>query len=84
MRSTAKVFTLNSAFMVHMSACDLAEPHSDVVKKRLAACTFRGALKRGEDWIAVPMCTMNAEYREAIYAEQIALSGSDSVDRVKK
>jgi hypothetical protein len=67
-----------------MSACDLAETHSEVVQKRLSACTFRGALKRGEDWIAVPMCTMNTEYREGIYAEQIAVGGRDGTDGVKR
>lgn len=57
-----------------ISVCELAEPRSEAVNKRLAACSFRGAVKRGEQWVAMPMCTMNAEHRAAIYAEQIAVS----------
>lgn len=71
---------LNVVLHNFMSACDLAEPRGDVVKRRLSACAFRGAARRGEDWTAVPMCAMNAEHREGIYAEQIAVGGSDRVD----
>ncbi|MFQ6021850.1 MAG: hypothetical protein ACE5NW_03935 [Acidiferrobacterales bacterium] len=61
-----------------MSARDLAEPRSETVNKRLAACAFRGVVRRGEHWIAVPMCTMNAHHRPHIYAEQIAASSRKS------
>ncbi len=79
-----RAFGINIVLHNFMNACDLAETHSEVVQKRLSACTFRGALKRGEDWIAVPMCTMNTEYREGIYAEQIAVGGRDGTDGVKR
>jgi len=75
---------LNIVLHNFMSTGELTEPRSEVVQQRLSACTFRGALKRGEDWIAVPMCTMNTEYREAIYAEQIAVGGRDGSDGVKR
>ena len=54
-----------------MSADELAQPGSEVTSERLAACSFRGAVKRNGEWIAEPMCTTNVEHREALYAEQI-------------
>lgn len=48
---------------------------SDVVRKRLQACSFRGAVKSGDGWRSVPMCAMNADQREDLYAAQIAAAG---------
>jgi hypothetical protein len=45
---------------------------SEVVQSRLQACSFQGAVRSGDDWRAVPMCAMNAEQREDLYAAQIA------------
>ena len=42
------------------------------VERRLAACSFQGAVERDGRWEAVPMCSMNAVDREGIYARQIA------------
>ncbi|MEO1085177.1 MAG: hypothetical protein AAFY88_13135, partial [Acidobacteriota bacterium] len=42
------------------------------VERRLDACSFRGAVKRGDGWHAVPMCAVNTDEREAIYDRQIA------------
>ena len=39
-----------------------------VVEARLAACSFRGAVERGGEWVSVPMCTMNALEREPLPA----------------
>ncbi len=44
------------------------------VEKRLRACSFRGAVRQGDDWVAVPMCEMNVRQREELYARQIAAS----------
>lgn len=60
-----------------MSADEVAEPRSDEVEKRLAACCFRGAVRRGGDWVAMPMCAMNGDYREALYSAQIASAGRE-------
>ncbi|MEM7582690.1 MAG: hypothetical protein AAF560_04870 [Acidobacteriota bacterium] len=54
-----------------MSADEVAEPRSERVQQRLAACSFRGAVQRGGDWVDVPMCTMNARERESLYDAQI-------------
>lgn len=55
-----------------MSAGEVSAPRSELVEKRLAACSFRGAVRRGEEWVAVPMCAMNGEQRKDLYARQIA------------
>ncbi len=54
-----------------MSAEELAAPRSDVVDQRLAACSLRGAVRRGDEWVAMPMCAMNVEERETLYANRI-------------
>ncbi|MCZ6669529.1 MAG: hypothetical protein O6947_00685, partial [Acidobacteria bacterium] len=45
-----------------------------IVEKRLTACAFRGAYRRNGQWEAVPMCEMNANFREAQYARLIPSS----------
>ncbi len=54
-----------------MSAAEVAKPRSDVVEKRLVACSFRGAVRRDGKWVAVSMCEMNAEERANLYAAQV-------------
>lgn len=53
----------------------------ETVEKRLAACAFRGAVE-GDDgtWTAVPMCSMNTDQRERLYARQIETAGSTDAD----
>ena len=41
------------------------------VEERLAACSFRGAVERDGEWVAVPMCELNSGERERIYAREI-------------
>lgn len=41
------------------------------VEKRLKACSFRGAVQREGEWVAVPMCEMNAVEREGLYQLEI-------------
>ena len=43
-----------------------------VVESRIQACSFRGAVERDGEWVAVPMCSMNVSERETIYQTQIA------------
>lgn len=43
---------------------------SETVRNRLDACSFRGAVRNGDGWEAVPMCLMNAEQRPELYAAQ--------------
>ncbi len=59
-----------------MSVGEASEPHSETVAQRLAACSFRGAVQRGGEWTAVPMCAMNAEQREDLHADRIRASRS--------
>ena len=40
-------------------------------ERRLAACSFRGAVEREDGWHAVPMCAVNSGEREQIYARAI-------------
>ncbi len=57
-----------------MNAAELAAPRSQVVDDRLAACSFKGAVKQNGKWQAVPMCSMNGVEREQLYEQQIAAS----------
>ncbi len=57
-----------------MSVDEVAEPRSDRVQERLAACSFRGAVRSDGGWVAVPMCSMNVKEREAFYADQIQVA----------
>lgn len=66
---------LNVAMHNFMSAADVRRPRTEVVEERLAACLFRGAVLRDGAWTAVPMCEMNAEVRERLYADQITAAG---------
>ena len=65
-----RVRGLNIVMHNFMDAAEAASGDREV-EERLVACSFRGAVKREGDWVAVPMCSMNAEEREQIYAEQI-------------
>lgn len=55
-----------------MDAHQLIVPQTDIVRQRLQACSFRGAIKKDGVWVAEPMCTMNVDYRESVYAGQIS------------
>ena len=54
-----------------MSEEQVARTDDAVVRDRLAACSFRGAVKQDGEWIAVSMCEMNANLRPQIYAREI-------------
>jgi hypothetical protein len=55
-----------------MDASDLIPPQTGIVQQRLQACSFRGAIKKDGVWMAEPMCTMNVDHRESVYAGQIS------------
>ncbi len=55
-----------------MSADEVRSPRSAVTEQRLAACAFRGSVRRNGVWKAVPMCAMNVNEREELYAAAIA------------
>jgi hypothetical protein len=42
------------------------------VERRLAACAFKGVVRQGDAWTAVPMCSMNALEREVLYEAALA------------
>ena len=66
-----------------MHASELQEPRSEEVTKRLAACSFRGAVRRDGEWQVVSMCEMNAGPRAEIYDAQAGRdSGSSAQPRV--
>lgn len=67
-----KVGGLNVVLHNFMSHADMQRPRSEVVEKRLRACVFRGAVMHHGEWTAIPMCEMNGEYREPLYANRIA------------
>ena len=62
---------LNVVMHNFMSESQVAQPRSETVEKRLAACSLRTAVKRDDEWVAVPMCSMNVEEREALYRTKI-------------
>lgn len=66
-----RVGFLNIVMHNFMSEAELTVPRSDRVRKRLEACAFRGAVRRDGEWVAVPMCFMNVEERERLYASRI-------------
>lgn len=67
-----RVQPLNIVMHNFMSAEEVAAPRSPVVEERLQACSFQGAMRRGDEWVAVPMCAMNGVEREDLYSEKIA------------
>jgi hypothetical protein len=79
---SGRVGTLNVVLHNFMSE-DQVQSNDPIVAKRLAACSFQGAVLRDGLWRAVPMCGMNARERETIYEEQIAAAdGIVAVDGI--
>ena len=71
---TGRLGALNIVLHNFMSASDLERPRREVIETRLSACSFRGAVRRNGAWVAVPMCEMNVDYRESIYAQRAGRS----------
>ena len=72
---------LNLVMHNFMSANELAQPRDELVDERLAACSFRGAVRRDGEWIAEPMCTINAAHRGPLYAQQIATAAGSGISK---
>ncbi len=67
-----EVHTFGAGMHNFMDAATVATEHSDpIVKSRLDACVFKGAVKRDGEWTAVPMCKMNQATWESVYDERL-------------
>jgi len=69
---TGRVGGLSIVMHNFMSRDALQHPQSAEVRDRLAACSFRGAVKKDGEWTALPMCSMNIDERETHYRTRIA------------
>ena len=71
--ATGRLRSLNIVQHNFMSDEEVRAGGKDV-ERRLAACSFRGAVEREDGWHAVPMCAVNSGEREQIYARAIEQS----------
>ena len=67
---TGKVRALNLVMHNFMSVEEVLRGGPEV-ESRLAACSFRGAIRRDDRWEDVPMCSLNALERERLYDRAI-------------
>ena len=71
-----------------MDAAQVANAdHDPVVRARLDACVFKGAVKENGQWRAVPMCAMNQKKWSEVYDERLrnpALVGERQVSETTK
>jgi len=69
---TGRAHTLGTGIHNFMHAKQVANANNDpVVRARLDACVFKGAVKRNGKWEAVPMCAMNEKIWSEIYDERL-------------
>ena len=67
-----QVHTFSIGIHNFMDAAKTATAATDpVIKSRLDACVFKGAVKQNGEWIAVPMCKMNQETWSRVYNERL-------------
>jgi hypothetical protein len=67
-----KVHTLGVGMHNFMHAAQVANaPNDAVVRARLDACVFKGAVKRNGAWEAVPMCAMNQQIWSEVYETRL-------------
>jgi hypothetical protein len=70
---TGRAHTLGTGIHNFMHATQVANADNDpVVRARLDACVFKGAVKRNGKWEAVPMCAMNEKRWSEVYQERLA------------
>src|SRR5205085_10690330 len=70
---TGRAHTLGTGIHNFMHAAQVANADNDpVVRARLDACVFKGAVKRNGKWEAVPMCAMNEKRWSEVYQERLA------------
>lgn len=67
-----QVHTMNIGIHNFMDASQVANAdHDPVIKCRLDACVFKGAVKRNGEWEAVPMCSMNQKAWGEVYEDRL-------------
>jgi len=65
---TGHAHTVGTGTHNFMSANQVAAADRDpVVRARLDSCVFKGAVKRDDQWVAVPMCSMNYRIWSEVY-----------------
>jgi hypothetical protein len=65
---TQRAHTVGTGIHNFMHAAQVANAGNDpVVRARLDACVFKGAVKRNGKWEAVPMCGMNEKVWSEVY-----------------
>jgi hypothetical protein len=69
---TQRAHTVGTGIHNFMDAAEVARADTDpVIKARLDACVFKGAVKQNGEWRAVPMCSMNERKWGEIYEERL-------------
>ncbi len=69
---TGHAHTLGVGTHNFMDAATVARADSDpVVRARLDACVFKGAVKENGEWKATPMCQMNERKWSQVYEERL-------------
>ena len=53
-----------------IDAEEAAKPSCQTTQDRLDACSFRGAVQRDGQWVAVPMCEVNSSIRPKLYEQR--------------
>jgi hypothetical protein len=65
---TRRAHTVGTGIHNFMHADQVANANNDpVVRARLDACVFKGAVKRNGKWEAIPMCAMNEKVWSEVY-----------------
>ncbi len=68
-----EVHTVGIGIHNFMDAAAVARADADpVIKSRLDACVFKGAVKQNGEWVAVPMCKMNEAKWSEVYQRRLA------------
>ncbi len=82
---TAQAHTVGIGIHNFMDAAEVARaPEDPVIQARLDSCVFKGAVRRGEKWEAVPMCAMNEARWQELYTERLQNPALQSVGRRKE
>ncbi len=73
--AAGRAHTINIGTHNFMDAAQVANaPNDPVVRSRLEACVFKGAVRNraSREWEAIPMCAMNQSRWSELYAERIS------------
>ncbi len=70
--SRGRIHTLGVGMHNFMDAAQVADAPNDATTQcRLDSCVFKGAVKRGGEWEAVPMCSMNQHAWGEVYNDRL-------------